>query len=292
MRILITGADGQLGKSFLKNLKKSSIHVFSALNKREMDICNFENSFSVIKNFRPDIIINTAAYTQVDDAEDNEEKVFQINRDGVFNLSKICKEFDIPLIHFSTDYIFDGLKKDLYSEDDKPNPINKYGLSKLQGEEQIFKTIEKYLIIRISWVFSDFEGNFLSKILELSKLNTKIDVVSDQIGNPTSTDEVSKKIIEILPKINDNWGVYNLVQNPSVSWAEFAEKIINISFEKGFLKDKTIIKKVLSSQYKTKAKRPMNSRMSTIKICKTFNISIDSWESSLINIFSKNKNEI
>ncbi len=292
MKILITGGGGQLAEAFSKYLGEIKTYDFKVFSRKEMDITNYQKSLKCIKEFSPNIIINTAAYTKVDDAESNKKEVFNVNKNGVFNIAKICNDFDIPLIHFSTDYVFDGKNKNPYSEEDATNPINLYGLSKLEGENSIKEITKKYLIVRISWVFSESGNNFLSSILKLADSRDSINVVSDQIGNPTSTDQVSKIIIDILPKINDNWGVYHLVQYPSTSWSEFARKIIDMAYSEGLINKKVLIKNINSSEYLTKAKRPFNSRMFSNKIQNTFNIKLDSWDSSLHKIIKNKKNEL
>ncbi len=292
MKILITGGGGQLAEAFSKNLQSLNKYDFRIFSRKEMDITDYQKSLECIKDFSPDIIINTAAYTKVDDAESFRDEAFSVNKYGALNIATICNKFDIPLIHFSTDYVFDGKNKNPYSEEDTTNPINIYGLSKLEGENSITEALKKYLIIRISWVFSENGNNFLSSIIKLADSKDSLKVVSDQIGNPTSTNEVSKVVIEILPKINDNWGVYHLVQSPSSTWSDFARNILDAAYEENLINNKVTVKNIKSIEYPAKARRPSNSRMLTSKIQNTFNLKLNSWESSLKQIIKNKKNAI
>ena len=284
MKVLLLGASGQLGKS-LKQVcpKKIELH---AKNKKQLDITDFELSKKIIYNIKPDFIINTAAYTNVDKAEENEETVNKINCDAVYNLAIISKNINCCLIHFSTDYVFDGLKNKPYTENDKVNPISVYGETKMLGEKEIIKSKCKYLIIRVAWLYSHFNNmNFVNKLIELSKNKSEINIVSDQKGIPTSALELSNNILKIIDKYNlkrNNLssGIYHFSQNGKIiSFFEFAKFIFDYMSKKNFIVPK--IRPILSANYNKKIIRPLFSGLDNDKLSKEFNLDIEKWQLSL-----------
>lgn len=285
MRILVTGADGQLGQALVEVLSNNLDYNVVGLSKQQFDIVKYSNAF--LDEKKPELVINAAAYTSVDEAESNLKDAFNINHIGVKNLAISCASKNIPLIHFSTDYVFDGNKDGYWHENDDVNPLNTYGESKLAGEKEIIKHCSKFLIFRTSWVFSDKSNNFVSSILKMAKKKNAIKIVSDQWGNPTCTYEIARIITKILPDINGKWGIYNIAQGPSTNWYEFSKKIINLAKSRNLIKKEINISEINSSQYVTKAKRPKNSKLSTDKLTNVFEINIDSWESSLIKVFDR-----
>ena len=214
MKILLFGKDGQVGKHIYEIIKQK--FIIRALNKKQ---CNFLNSKIVkryIIKFKPDIIINTVAYTKVDLAEKNKDLCYKINSYALKDLAKIAKRKKIYLIHFSTDYIFDGEKNKPYAEYDKTNPLNVYGKSKLLGEKFLKKFSKKFLVIRTSWIFSNYSSNFLNNILNLMRSEENISIINDQIGSPTSAEFLSEMVLHILnkykkySKCKSLYGVYNI----------------------------------------------------------------------------------
>jgi dTDP-4-dehydrorhamnose reductase len=264
MKLLITGAAGQLGKAFVSELKANKEIQFSAYSRGDLDVTCVDEAQTVIARERPDFVINTGAYTQVDLAESEKDNAYLVNETGPANLAEVCKRLDIPLVHFSTDYVFDGSKKSPWNEHDSTAPLGIYGASKLAGEKAITQIHSKHLIFRTSWVFSVFGHNFVKTMLHVGSMREKIKVVDDQIGKPTSAREIARLILAILPKVDDHWGIYNLTQPQAVSWYSFAKAI----FEQARRLDKNHWNKHLlvselqpipSSEYPMHAQRPANS---------------------------------
>jgi dTDP-4-dehydrorhamnose reductase len=200
MKILITGINGQMGHALMRELTE---HVLIGLTRQDCDLTNLDQIKRVIDQHRPDLIINPAAYTKVDQAEDEPELAFQINRDAPRVIAEKAREYNIPLIHFSTDYVFDGNTKKAYVETDQTHPLGIYGQSKCSGEEEIQEIGCKYFIIRTSWMYSNIGHNFLLTINKLSKTQDKLRVVADQFGVPTSSQFVAKQMQLIIPQLNE-----------------------------------------------------------------------------------------
>jgi len=255
-KILVTGANGQLGYAIVTVLNQHGMNVVGT-DRSVLDITNQDQVNQVIQSIKPDVIIHCAAYTAVDKAESNKENCYNTNVNGTRNLAQIAKELDIEFIYFSTDYVFDGTKTEPYETTDIPNPINYYGLTKYLGEEIIRTLLTKYYIFRISWVFGPNGKNFVNTILRLSKEKESINVVIDQIGSPTCTLDVADYLAKIIPI---DYGVHHLTNDGYISWYEFAKEIVNLS------DNKCHIYPIDSEGYKTAAKRGLNSRISKEKL--------------------------
>ena len=198
MKIVLLGKNGQVGSNILKKNKDYLFNLFS-FSRRELDISNFQDFESKMNIIKPDVIVNATAYNFVDLAEENEtEEAFKVNQDALDFISTFCNKLNIPLIHISTDFVFDGNSSQPYKEDDKVNPLNIYGKSKVGGEEVIKKNLDKHIIIRTSWVFSEIGSNFLKTILKLLETKKSISIVNNQIGSPTSANSISDIIMKIL----------------------------------------------------------------------------------------------
>ena len=282
MKILITGINGQVGHALMRELTD---HELIGLNRQDFDLTNLDQIRHVIDHHQPDIIINPAAYTKVDQAEDELELVFQINRDALKVMAEKAREYHIKLIHFSTDYVFDGKKKEAYVEDDPTHPLGVYGQSKLAGEKVIQEVGGLIYIFRTSWVYSNIGNNFFHTMKRLSKENNELRVVADQIGVPTSNQFIAKQIKKIVLRLNkNNTGIYHLVPNGSCSWYDFAKVIIERTNRK-FDLDQLIKIKMLD--YSTKVNRPKNSRLSNEKIKRAFMLEFSSWQSELDRIIDE-----
>ena len=286
MRLLITGAAGQLGKAFASELKANKNIQYSAFSRGDLDVTCAEKAQAVISRERPDFVINTAASPQVDLAETEKETAYLVNETGAANLAEACVKLDIPLIHLSTDYVFDGKTKAPWREDDATAPLGIYGASKLAGEKAIAQIHRKHLIFRSSWIFSEFGHNFVKTMLHVGSMREKLKVVDDQIGKPTSAREIVRQIIAILPKAENHWGIYNLAQPQAVSWYDFAQAI----FEQARSLDNNYwdnhlqvsdVQPIRGSEYPTLAQRPANSELDTTKIETTFGLTIKPWRESL-----------
>ncbi|GAB1268532.1 dTDP-4-dehydrorhamnose reductase [Aurantivibrio infirmus] len=266
MRILVTGADGQIGAEIIRQSKDVGLEAVGT-SRKQLDITNIESVEKYINFLKPICVVNTAAYTKVDEAEEKVELAYAVNQIGVRNLAIVCQKLHILLVHISTDYVFDGLKKSPYTESDRTNPICVYGESKRAGEKEIEELLEKYLIIRTSWVFSGNGKNFFDSILQKAKNREKIRVVNDQVGTPTSARSVANYIVEVLNryfKSDVESGIYHFAGRPSVSWFEFAEAIIFEASALGLI-EPTEVSPLSSKDYKTLASRPKNSRLESNK---------------------------
>ena len=276
--ILVTGANGQLGSELkdLSSLYPNNTFVFTDV--AELDICNHTAVKEFIVKNEINIIINCAAYTAVDKAEEQFELSNKINNLAVKNFASIAKEYNIKLIHVSTDYVFGGTNHVPYQETDKPNPQSVYGQTKLDGELAIQKiNPANTIIIRTSWVYSNYGNNFVKTMLRLGKERKELGVIVDQIGTPTYARDLARTILEILPKINNkNVELFHFSNEGVCSWYDFANAIFEI---KG-VKVKT--NAIETFQYPTAAKRPSYSALNKRKIKNKFQIDIPNWKDSLI----------
>ena len=285
MKLLLLGANGQVGRELQRSL--APLGELKACDRNTVDFFDLAGLQNLVRNYRPDVIVNAAAYTDVDKAESEEAKAYKINSEAVDLLAKEVKALNAWLIHYSTDYIFDGTKKDAYKEEDETNPKSVYGKTKLQGERAIIQSKCKHLILRTSWLYSIYGNNFLNTIIRLAKEKKKLRVVSDQIGAPTSAelvaDVTSLCIFRILQDdlfSEDISGIYHLTSTGKVSWHDFAKYVIIEAQKFGeiFLTNPENIIAVNTSEYVLPAKRPENSLLDTQKLCKTFNLYLPSWQ--------------
>lgn len=283
MVVLVTGANGQLGQAIQFVAGNYPKIQFTFCSSSDLDITNKDNCKTVFSQIKPDFCINAAAYTAVDKAESEPEKAHLINCIGAKNLAETCKEFDIKLIHISTDFVFDGSKNAPYNETDLPNPKGVYGRTKLEGEIAIQETFDAYYIIRTSWVYSQFANNFMKTMLRLASERTSLNVVNDQIGTPTNAVDLANAILKIVESKTDKdlYGIYNFSNEGQCSWYDFAKKIFQIN-------QVTIdLTPIPTAQFPTPAKRPSYSVLDQSKIKKTFGIQINDWETTLINQYQK-----
>ena len=281
-KILVTGSDGQLG-SEIKDLSDEFGYDFLFTNRSKLDICDKEAIRSLLQKEQIDTIINCAAYTAVDKAQSENEDAYNINHIGVKNLATLAKEYNLKLIHISTDYIFDGKNYKPYKIDDKPNPTSIYGKSKLAGEEAI-KEIEPKdtIIIRTSWVYSSFGNNFVKTMLNLGKTKKMLTVVYDQVGSPTYAKDLAKAILDIIPNIkNDKPKIYHYSNEGVLSWYDFAKEIMRMA------KLECKIEPISTKEYPTPASRPHYSLLDKSDIKKDFNLVIPYWKDSLDECLKK-----
>jgi len=281
-KFLITGANGQLAQAFISSLTKQEMN-YLAPPENQLDITNADQVRAVIDEYQPDILLNCAAYNFVDKAEDEPEAAFKVNSEAVSILALACEESNTFLVHFSTDYVFDGKKNDLYTEEDQPNPINIYGLSKLRGEEVVRGQLEHFLIFRLSWVFGAGRQNFLYKLLQWAEGKESLQVVSDEISVSTFTEDVVNVVLLALEK--GLKGTYHLTNSGQCSRYEWAKYYFD---KKGI---DTKIRPVSSDHFITKAKRPLNSPMSNKKICDALGISIPTWQDAVNRYVDREREE-
>jgi len=289
MRILVTGKNGQLGRSIHKlvntdnkidNNQSSDDFIF--VGREELDLSS-ESSINHYfdNNDKFDIIINCAAHTQVDKAEEEQELASQINHLAVKQLSSIANKQQAKLIHISTDYVFNGESDKPYIETDTPNPINVYGKTKLAGEKALQVVMPtNALIIRTSWVYSEYGNNFVSTMLRLGKERDELNVVSDQIGSPTYATDLAGAVLEIIKnkefrESDQTTQIYHYSNEGELSWHEFAKEIFKIA------KIDCKVNSIATQQYPTPAKRPKNTLMNKDKIAETFSVNIPDWKESI-----------
>lgn len=270
MKILVTGANGQLGYDIVRECQERNIDVVG-VDIDNMDITNASQVKEVIDSTY-DAVIHCAAWTAVDKAEDEVELCRLVNKTGTENIVNVCKELDIPLMYFSTDYVFDGEGTEPWNEYDERKPLNVYGLTKYEGELAVEK-LDKHFIVRISWVFGINGNNFVKTMLRLGKERGEVSVVNDQIGSPTYTYDLSKLCVDMI--LTDKYGIYHVTNEGYCSWYEFACEI----FKQANLDVK--VNPVDSTAFKTKAVRPKNSRMSKEELDKNDFSRLPSWQNSL-----------
>ena len=277
-KVLITGASGQLGKEFVKVLSSKGID-FVALERKDLDITNFEKVYKTLKEIKPSIVINCSAYTQVDLAEKEIFQAFSTNAIGPYNLAITCREINAKLIHYSTDYVFDGTKKGLYTEEDSPNPLNQYARSKLLGEELVKQVLEDYLILRVSWVYGEGRQNFIYKLLQWAREREVLQIAFNEVSVPTYTGFIVEKTLKALEK--GLTGLYHLVPRGYASryeWAKLALKLFGIN---------KILIPVQKEIFNLPAKRPDFSAMSCEKIEKALGEEFEEWDEICSKVYSK-----
>ena len=294
-KILVLGATGQIGSALKKDLIGWEKVEF--LNRNELDFKKIEAIEAKIKKFQPDFIINAAAYTNVDGAEDFREDAFQVNSFAVDKLSKLANAYGVVLVHFSTDYVFDGQKNSPYLETDSPNPLSVYGESKLEGEKFVEKNCSKFFIIRTSGVISKNEDNFISKIKKFSEKQNKLSVVNDQITSINFSAYISRNTSTMLKKIEANienesrWGTYHMSGDKPGSWfdfANYAQKLSKLN-DPNSVFSKSIIESISSIEFNQKAKRPNYSFLSSDKLKKEFGLKLPNWEESIKEVITENE---
>jgi dTDP-4-dehydrorhamnose reductase len=280
--ILVLGSHGQLGKSLCHELKHKNIsHV--SLSKLELDITNYDAVKNIITDLLATVIINTAAYTNVDGAEDNPEIAYAVNVEGPKNIALVCNSLDIPLIHISTDYVFDGMSNQPYHPDSPVNPLSVYGKTKQSGEEAIQRSCRHYIILRTSWLFSIYGKNFLTTMIDLSKERDIISVVTNQIGCPTNADHLSQVIVDSIKLIQNlefESGIYHYADKEACSWYAFATEIFKI-INADYTGMSTVLKPIIGSDFPAIAQRPSYSALDSQKFCSTFNQPHLSWKDGL-----------
>lgn len=275
-KILVIGGNGQLGNCIRKIAGDYSDNFqFEFTDSQILDITDQDAVENYFSDFRPDFCINASAYTAVDLAEKESEKAFAVNAEGVANLAEACEENKSVLIHVSTDYVFDGDTNIPYSEDDFTNPIGVYGASKRQGEELALEINPKTIILRTSWLYSEFNKNFVKTMLNLFSTKDELNIVADQYGQPTNANDLAEAIIKIIETENPTYGIFHFSNYPETSWFNFAEKIAKFSGSEIKLNP------ITTDQYPTPAKRPARSTMNLDKIEEKYGIEPKHWEHSL-----------
>lgn len=284
-KILITGSKGQVGYCLIQQLHGK--HDILAVDRDELDITDREAVFETVQRFRPDVIINAAAHTAVDRAENEVELSEAINANGPRYLAEAAKSVNGAILHISTDYVFDGQREAgyCYKESDTVDPQGVYGRTKLAGEQAVFAENDKAIVLRTAWVFGEHGNNFVKTMLRLAKQRDSLGVVADQVGGPTYAGDIAKALIAIAEKIIANqtveYGVYHFTGFPYVSWCDFAKAIFNEAVSQKVLDKSPLVNAISTADYPTPAKRPANSCLDLNKIKQVFDIEPSDWQKAL-----------
>lgn len=273
MKILVTGAKGQLGHDVMEELEKRGIEALGT-DVEDMDITDAKACEAVITASKADAVIHCAAYTLVDAAEENEELCRRINSLGTANIAKVCHALDLKMMYISTDYVFDGQGSRPWEPDDNRDPLNVYGQTKYEGELAVEELLDKYFIIRIAWVFGLHGNNFIKTMLRLGKERGAVSVVNDQVGSPTYTYDLARLLVDMI--LTEQYGRYHATNEGLCSWYEFAVEI----FKQAGM-DEVKVTPVDSSEFNAKAKRPSNSRMSKEKLTEKGFKRLPEWKDAL-----------
>ena len=288
MKLLIIGATGQVGQELCLRADALSI-PYQAVSSSQLDITRESRVWWILRRAKPTIVINAAAYTAVDEAEVDERRCFAVNSDGVGHLAKVCRRMGLPLLHISTDYVFDGTKSKPYLEDDVPAPLGIYGQSKWQGEQLLASAWDEHIILRVSWVFSEWRQNFVKTMLRLSQEREELQVVEDQMGCPTPASDIARVAIAIAQQVAcgaQQWGIFHYSAKGVTNWHEFARQIIELARDYVPVKTQQIIP-ITSDEYDFRAPRPLNSIMDCSKVLNTFGVQQRPWKSELARIVER-----
>lgn len=283
MKLLVTGKSGQVATALLQIGAAQAVDIV-AMGRPEFDLTDPEQGLSKLVAARPDVIVSAAAYTAVDKAESDAKAAEQINASGPAALAGLAAELDIPIVHLSTDYVFDGSKADAYVETDRTNPLGVYGATKLRGEQAIAGAGGRHAILRTAWIYSPFGSNFLKTMLRLAATQPEIRVVDDQRGNPTSALDIANAVIMVArnliarPSDASLGGIFHMAGAGEASWADFATEIFTFSASLGG--PSAIVTRISTADYPTAAKRPANSRLDTSKLRTVHGVAMPPWQNS------------
>ncbi len=282
MKLLVTGADGQVGSEFKRHPLAQQVIL---LNRQALDIGEPAQVNAAIQHHQPDVVVNAAAYTKVDQAEQEQELANRVNHLGALNLAKACAQFKIPLLQLSTDYVFDGEKTSAYTEGDETNPRSVYGRTKWLGELAVRDTLSTHVILRVSWVFGVYGQNFVKTILRLAQERERLTIVDDQRGCPTAAKDIAAVIFRLCEQMVSHqlpWGTYHFCGMQPVSWYQFAEAILAKATHLP-LRTRELLP-ITTAEYPTAAKRPSNSVLNCQKITEGLQITPPHWEHELSNV--------
>ena len=290
MRVVVTGREGQVVRSLLERGPLAG-HEIIALGRPELDLAG--DAADIVAAFeaaRPDVIVSAAAYTAVDKAESESDEAFAVNADGPGAVAKAARKLGVPLIHLSTDYVFDGSKDAPYVEDDLPAPTGVYGASKLAGEEVVLATHANVAILRTAWVYSPFGGNFVKTMLRLAGDRDEIGVVADQRGNPTSALDIADGVLAVAANLRANddpglRGIFHMTSSGEASWADFAQEIFAASEAQGGPTAR--VRHIGTADYPTPAKRPGNSRLDSAKLADAHGVRLPDWRQSTAEVVGR-----
>ena len=283
MKVLITGVSGQLGHDAAKELTRRGV-TFLGVGSKELDITDRDAVLRVMRDYRPDAVLHCAAYTKVDLAEDEPETCMRVNADGTRKVAEACREYGAKLLYVSTDYVFPGTGVKPWETNDETGPLNVYGQSKLAGEEAVKELLERYFIVRTSWVIGAHGNNFVKTMLRLAETHSELRVVDDQIGSPTFTADLARLLCDMLE--TEAYGIYHATNEGLCSWAELAETVFRLAG-----KD-VIVHRVSTEEYGAKTRRPKNSRLSKRSLDAGGFARLPEWEDSLAALLEKRENGV
>ena len=280
MRILVAGGQGQVGSALAQLGTEQELDLV-ALGRSDLDITDAASIAEAFEKYQPELLINAAAYTAVDKAESEAELAYAINETATALLADACSAANIPMLHISTDYVFDGSKVGLYTEDDPVNPLAVYAKSKEAGERALRERVERHIILRTSWVFGVQGNNFVKTMVRLAKDRDRLTVVADQFGGPSSARGIAEALLTIAAQYEKNasvaWGTYHYCQKPYVSWHQFAQAIIERAAEMGLVDHPVEVAPIPSSEFPTPVTRPANSRLDTTSLTQALGIKDTEW---------------
>ena len=284
MRVLVTGREGQVARSLVERAPAQRVEIVT-LGRPELDLAGPADAIvAAVEAARPEVILSSAAYTQVDKAESEPELAFAVNERGAGAVARAAARLNVPLIHLSTDYVFDGLKPDPYVEQDEPNPSGVYGASKLGGEQAVLAGHGNSAVLRTAWVYSPFGANFVKTMLRLAGTRDEVGVVADQRGNPTSASDIADAVLAVAANLHKRSnpelrGVFHMAASGEASWADFAEAIFDASARAGGPSAK--VNRITTADYPTAAKRPANSRLDCSRLEQNHGVRLPDWRESL-----------
>ncbi|MDZ7927263.1 MAG: dTDP-4-dehydrorhamnose reductase [Agrobacterium sp.] len=281
MRLAVTGKNGQV-VSALKALAGPDLEIVT-LGRPELDLARPDTVLKALREAKPDVVVSAAAYTAVDKAESEPDIAFAVNRDGAKAVAYAAKDIGVPIIHISTDYVFDGTKATAYLEKDRTGPTSVYGRSKLEGEQAVSESTDNHAILRSAWVYSEYGSNFVKTMLRLGESRDEINVVADQFGCPTSANDIAIAIVSIARKLATDpsarlRGVFHMSGTGETNWAGFAKQIFAFSAENGG--KSIVVNDITTEQYPTPAQRPANSRLDCSKLEEVYGIRLPEWRIS------------
>jgi len=280
MRIVIAGGRGQVGSDLGQKGKEQGLDLV-ALDRSDLDITHAASIAAAFEKYKPELLINAAAYTAVDKAESEAELAYAINETGTALLADACAAANIPMLHISTDYVFDGSKEGLYTEDDPVSPLGVYAKSKEAGERALRERVECHVILRTSWVFGVQGNNFVKTMVRLAKDRDRLTVVADQFGGPSSARGIAEALLTIAVQYEKTgavaWGTYHYCQRPYMSWHQFAQAIVERAIEMGLVDHPVEVSPIPSSEFPTPVTRPANSRLDTTALRLAFDIEDSEW---------------
>jgi len=283
MKLLVTGYSGQLGYDVVQEGKRRGYEMIG-VGSKELDITNKEKVHTYVQQLKPDAIIHCAAYTAVDNAEDNQEACYDVNVNGTKYLAQAAKEVDAKFLYISTDYVFEGTGTEPFTEEDSAKPVGYYGLTKYEGEKIVQSILDAFYIVRISWVFGINGNNFIKTMLRLAETRDELNVVGDQYGSPTYTFDLAKLLLDMVE--TDKYGVYHASNEGFTTWAEFAKEIFRTA-------GKSVkVTSISTEEYPTKAVRPKNSKMSKDKLEKNGFKRLPAWQDALTRYVAELQEEV